>query len=82
VEAIVRWYWHHFLKGVCFHVPLVLLLAALLALPFNLFGEGLGIAQLIWYDDWWKRFLTGAAMTVVAIQSLFISYLLWDRARR
>ena len=43
VRGTVRWYWDHFLRGVCFHMPLVILLIALLVLPFNVFGEGLGV---------------------------------------
>jgi hypothetical protein len=74
------WYWHHFLKGVCFHLPLVVLVVALPALPFNVFGEGVGVAQLIWHVDDWKRFLVGAALTVLALEALFVSYVLWYRA--
>ena len=74
------WYWQHFLKGVCFHLPLVLLLVALFILPFNVFGEEFGVIQLVWHEHWWKRALVGAAMGVVGLEALFIGYILWFRA--
>jgi hypothetical protein len=79
--TVGQWYWHHFLKGVCFHLPLVGLLVALVALPFNVFGEEVGVVQLIWYENLYQRPLVGAALGMVALQALFVSYLLWDRAR-
>src|SRR5262245_13624779 len=81
VRGTFRWYWHHFLRGVCFHMPLILLLIALLVLPFNVFGEGLGVVQLIWHERLEHRLSVGAAFAMVALQALFVSYLLWDRAR-
>lgn len=74
-----HWYWRHFLKGVCFHLPLMLLLVVLFLLPFNVAGEEFGVIQLVWHEHWWKRFLVGAAMGVVGLEGLFVSYILWLR---
>jgi predicted acylesterase/phospholipase RssA len=79
--TIRAWYWLHFMKGVCFHLPLVMLLVVLGLLPFNVVGEGVGVAQLVWHEGAWERFLIGAAFGVLIAQVLFVSYLLWDRAR-
>lgn len=76
-----RWYWHHFLKGVGFHLPLVAFPVVLVLLPLNMFGEELGVVQVIWYADPLKRFVAGAALAMLVLQSLFVSYVLWDRAR-
>jgi predicted acylesterase/phospholipase RssA len=80
-ETALDWYWNDFLKGVCFHPFLVLLLVVLVVLPFNVFGEEFGVVQAIWPEGF-PRFLVGASFAVVALQALYVSYLLWTRARR
>lgn len=78
-EQCLDWYWRHFLKGFCFHLPLVLLLIFLLGLPLNVFGEGFGVIRLVLHEDPGFRVLVGAAMAVVALESLYVGYLLWWR---
>ncbi|HUR53897.1 MAG TPA: patatin-like phospholipase family protein [Gemmataceae bacterium] len=73
------WYWRHFLKGVCFHLPLVLVLVALLGLVCNVFGEEYGVIRLVLHEKPVERFLVGASLAVVALETLFVIYLLWWR---
>ena len=81
-EGAIDWYWQHFLKGVCYHFPIILLLVFLLVLPFNIVGEGFGVVQLVWHEDPLKRFMVGAALAVLGLETLFVCYLPWLRDRR
>jgi uncharacterized membrane protein YidH (DUF202 family) len=76
-----RWYYRSFLKGVCFHLPLVLLLVLIGLLLAGEIGAKFGVKAIIWHENWWKQFWIGIAFAVVAHQTLFASYMLWDRAR-
>jgi hypothetical protein len=68
----VDWYWWNFLKSFCFHLPLPLVLLLLLALPLNVIGEGFGVVALVWPESEWLRLVVGAAMAVLALQTLFV----------
>src|SRR5262245_16173590 len=76
------WYVFCFLGHFLRYLPLSLGLLFLLALLTSLVGEEYGVDKLIWHDDPLRQAANGFALAILALEILFIGYLLWRQDHR
>jgi hypothetical protein len=78
-SASPRWlsfYWHQFLTGFCYHIPLPATLLVIVALVLGEIGGGFGLPLLIWHEQRLEVFFVGFALGLVWMESLLVGYLL------
>src|SRR4051794_35400099 len=75
--APLRFFFVQFLFGFCRHVPLVVALAASVALVFIPdVNKSFGLNHLLWHEDALKQAAVGFALGVIVVQTLLAGYLL------
>lgn len=68
-----------YLPTFCLHFLLPNTLLGVLALAAGGLGAGFGIPYLIWHDDPAKQLWVGFGLALVALQALYIGFLLWGK---
>jgi predicted acylesterase/phospholipase RssA len=68
-----------YLPAFCLHFLLPNTLLIVLALAVGALGGEYGIPYLIWHDDPMKQFWVGFGLALVALQALYIGFLLWGK---
>jgi hypothetical protein len=73
-------FFNEFLFKFCPHLPLPFTLLFLTGLAVGQIGRGLGLAYLVWHEDMIDQFFVGVAMMLVALEVVFVGYLLRNRS--
>ena len=68
-----------YLPAFCLHFLLPNTLLVILALGAGVMGGGYGVPYLVWHEEPDKQFWVGFAMAIVALEALYIGFLLWGK---
>src|SRR5713101_392757 len=76
------WYYHHFLRGFCYYLLLLVMFLLPLGLMVNALASQFGPRHLFFHEEPLKELIVGISLALFWAEILFVSYLLWLRDLR
>lgn len=68
-------YWRVFIKGFCQHVVLCIVTALIIGITFTEFGEGVGLHELTYYENWKIQLINGLFLALVAYKVFLLGFI-------